>query len=309
MTEVKQFIFFDFEMLCREEGMPFSNMEGIRLGAVKYDLNKEDITYFDRYIQPKQLQPLSSFCINLTKIKDEDLVKASRFPVVFQEFLNWVGNLEESRFFSWAKNDLTRLELDASIHHIPQQTITTIKSRYVDFQALFSKRVAKVNPSVENALALYNLRFEGEKHNPMYDAYNTLRIYLAFSKDVHKSDLIMLKQFIFNDQEINPLTNINTELKRYVLTDIHQLMTEVPIITNIRTTRKLVKRTMKLVKKYENIQINRSRIFDEEILLYVRLLVEFYNELLISYKEHFSNGCKIVILHEHMPLPLKRLTA
>lgn len=309
MVEAKQYVFFDFEMLCSKEGMAFANMESIRLGAVKYDVETKAITYFDRYIKPIQTEPLSQFCKSLTQIDDKDLADADSFPVVLQEFVSWIGHVNNSRFFSWSSNDVSRLELDGSSHGIPQTTIAMIKTRYVDFQAIFSKRVSKTNPSVENALALYGLQFEGEKHNPMYDAYNTLRIYLAFSKELVKTDLIMLNQFIFHDKEITINDDINTQLKHYMKQDLQKLFKEISIISNIRSTNKLLKRTGKLVKKYENILLNRSQLFNEEILLYVRLLVEFYQDLLVSYNKHYSYGCKIVILHEHMTSPLQRLTA
>ncbi|MCT8137958.1 exonuclease [Anaerobacillus sp. CMMVII] len=309
MTEVNQFVFFDFEMLCSKEGMPYADMESIRLGAVKYDLETKSITSFDRFIKPLQTEPLSEFCKSLTHIEDCDLAFADGFPVVLKEFFTWVGIVETSRFFSWSTNDISRLELDASRHDIPQTTIAMVKNRYVDFQETFSKRVSKTNPSVETALALYDLNFYGEKHNPMYDAYNTLRVYLAFSEELVKSDLIMLKQFIFHDQDITLKCDINLQLKAYLKNDLQNLFKQITIISNIRSARKLLKRTSKLVKKYENVLINRSQLFNEEIILYVRMLIEFYHDLLVSYNKHYSYGCKIMILHEHMTSPLQRLTA
>jgi len=195
MADVKQFIFFDFEMLCSNKGMPFEDMEAIRLGAVKYNIETEDIEFFDRYIQPTKRVSLSRFCTELTGIKDTDLVGASNFKNVFEDFLTWIGGIKKSRFFSWSTSDLSRLKIDAEKHEISLATIKKIEQRYVDFQAIFTKRVSKNNVSVENGLALYNLQFEGEKHNPMYDAYNTLRIYLSFLNEPVQSDFIMIKQY------------------------------------------------------------------------------------------------------------------
>ncbi len=288
--------------------MPYARMESIRLGAAKYDIQAKTITYFDRFIKPRNTNPLSDFCKELTKIEDNDLANANDFSVVFKEFVNWLGPVPHSRFFSWSSNDITRLELDALSHDIPRAKITAIKNRYTDFQAIFSKRVSKTNPSVENALAMYGLQFEGEKHHPMYDAYNTLRIYLSFSEELVKTDVIMLKQFIFTDQEILS-SDINGQLKRILIKDLQQLFNDIEIISNIRSAKKLLKRTSKLVKKYENILLNRSRIFNDEIIHYVRLLIDFYYNFLVSYNKHYSYGCKIVILHEHMTTPLQQITA
>lgn len=309
MTDVKQLVFFDFEMLCSKEGMPFANMESIRLGAVKYDLVSKEISYFDEFIKPTQTEPLSSFCKNLTHIDDEDLASAQTFPVVLRNFIHWAGSLKTSRFFSWSSNDISRLELDSLRHNLPHQVISALKSRYIDFQAIFTKRVSKINLSVENALSLYNLEFVGEKHNPMYDAYNTLRIYLCFHEEIFHSELLMLKHFIFIDREIPLNENINKQVKLYLKKDLQAFFNDIPIISNIRTGKKLLKQTSKLVKKYENILLNRAQLFHDDLLLYVRLLVQFYYDLLGSYNKHYSYGCKILILHEHMTTPLKQLTA
>ncbi|WP_241657877.1 3'-5' exonuclease [Anaerobacillus alkaliphilus] len=306
---MRQFVFFDFEMLCSKEGMSYANMESIRLGAAKYDIDTQKITYFDRFIKPKQTEPLSIFCKELTQISDNDIASADSFPLVLDDFIKWIGNIKQSRFFSWSSNDISRLELDAFSHDVPRSKIAPIKNRYVDFQAIFSKRVSKTNPSVENALALYGLQFEGDKHNPMYDAYNTLRIYLAFSEEFVKTDLIMLNQFIFQNQEVTVEDDINGRLKTLLKEDLQHLFNDISIISNIRSAKKLLKRTGKLVKKYENILLNRSRMFNEEILLYVRLLVDFYHNLIGSYNKHYSYGCKIIIFHEHMTTPLQQITA
>ncbi|WP_237894074.1 exonuclease domain-containing protein [Priestia megaterium] len=99
MADVKQFIFFDFEMLCSNKGMPFEDMEAIRLGAVKYNIETEDIEFFDRYIQPTKRVSLSRFCTELTGIKDTDLVGASNFKNVFEDFLTWIGGIKKIPFF------------------------------------------------------------------------------------------------------------------------------------------------------------------------------------------------------------------
>ncbi|MEH7684014.1 3'-5' exonuclease, partial [Priestia megaterium] len=220
MADVKQFIFFDFEMLCSNKGMPFEDMEAIRLGAVKYNIETEDIEFFDHYIQPTKRESLSRFCKELTGINDTDLVGASNFKNVFEDFLTWIGGIKKSRFFSWSTSDLSRLKIDAAKHEISLATIKKIEQRYVDFQEIFTKRVSENNVSVENGLALYNLQFEGKKHNPMYDAYNTLRIYLSFLNEPVQSDFIMIKQFILEEVPQN-IKEMNATLRTTIQKDLH----------------------------------------------------------------------------------------
>ena len=307
MAEVKQFIFFDFEMLCSDKGMAFEHMEAIRLGAVKYDLETESISYFDRFIRPENREPLSDFCKSLTQIEDSDLVDASDFKVVFDDFLVWVGGVKKSRYFSWSPSDLSRLKIDAEKHGLPFRTIDKIKKRYIDFQAIFNKRVAKGNISVEDALTLYGMEFIGEKHNPMYDAFNTLRIYLSFLNEPMQSDLIMLKRFIFEEEVPLETDQINLKLNNYLRQDAALIIGQLREVSRIRSAKKLLKPVRRIVEKYENVLINRSGLFSEENVLHARFLVTFYHELLLSYNEHFSYSSKIIIFDEYMLQPLKQL--
>ncbi|WP_226034801.1 3'-5' exonuclease [Aquibacillus saliphilus] len=306
MAEMKYFVFFDFEMLCSNRGMPFEDMEAIRLGAVKFEIETENITYFDQFIRPTQLKPLSAFCKRLTGIEDIDLIGARNFEEVFFDFLSWVGGVKRSRFFSWSKSDLTRLKLDADKHNVSSTTISKIEERYVDFQAILSKRVSKSNLSVENALDLYDLRFIGQKHNPMFDAYNTLRIYLSFLNQPQKSDFIMLNQFIFGEVTDNK-SEINIKVREYLDKDIELFLRELDDIYKIRQAQKMIRKTKQLVNKYDNILVNRSGLFSSEIIDRVKLLKDFYDELLLTYKEHFDCSSKTMILGDQIVKPIKQL--
>lgn len=307
MAEIKQFIFFDFEMLCSNTGMAFENMEAIRLGAVKYDLETEDITYFDRYIKPECTEPLTEFCKQLTGIADEDLAESSNFKDVFEEFLTWVGGIKKNRYFSWSSSDLFRLKLDAQRHDIPLRTIKKMEQRYIDFQAIFKKRVSKEHMSVEDALALYGLSFIGEKHNPMYDAYNTLNIYLHFLNDPVQSDLIMLKMFFFEDEGPLHVDQINKNLNKSIKKDAQLMIESLREVYRLKEIKKLLKPIRKLVEKYENILLNRSGLISDENMLHARCLVNFYHELLFSYSEHSSYFSKIYIFDEYMVRSIKRI--
>ncbi|MBM7661936.1 inhibitor of KinA sporulation pathway (predicted exonuclease) [Bacillus mesophilus] len=310
MAELKQFVFFDFEMLCSDKGMPFEEMEAIRLGAVKYDLETEKIEFFDRYIKPINTLPLSPFCKRLTGIKDTDLENAECFTEVIHAFLAWVNGIKKSRFFSWSTNDLTRLKHDLTKNQLPPSIYKKMAERYVDFQAVFTKRVSKSPYSVENALRLFDLQFIGDPHNPMYDAYNTFRIYQAFSIDKQQADLVMLSQFILDSENIpaDP-KGINSLLKKMVKNDINSLILEYKEFTNLKEGSKYIKRVKNIVNKYENIVINRSGLFSLDIRHDINLIIKWYQQLLISYEEHFNYSSRIIIWDEHTMKDFKRITA
>ncbi|GAE25190.1 exonuclease [Halalkalibacter wakoensis JCM 9140] len=297
MAELKQFIFFDFEMLCSDEGMSFESMEAIRLGAVKYNLQTKEVLTFDEYIKPLSTKPLSEFCKELTGIDNQHLADASSFQQVLEQFLTWVGGIKKSRFFSWSPSDLHRLKVDSRIHGIPSSTIAKIEKRYVDFQEIFTKRVSKTNASVESALQLYGLDFIGEKHHPMYDSYNTLRIYLKFLDEPIQSDLIMLNQFIF-EQEPLPFNKVNAKLNHKILEDFSQLLAN--DVIHMKEARKILKKTSKLVKKYNNVLINRSGLFTDENIKLIEELVAFYHDFLNTFNEHHSFSSKVLILDHYI---------
>lgn len=298
MAELKQLVFFDFEMKCDNRGMAYENMEAIRLGAVKYDLNTKSITQFDRYIQPASPEPLSDFCKKLTGIKDRDLVTAEPFPLVFKEFLYWVGGVKKSRFFSWSKSDMSRLEIDSALHGLPSVTIDKIQSRYVDFQQTFTQRVSKDNLSVENALALYGLQFQGDPHNPMYDAYNTLQIFLHYYSQPLASEIAMVKAFILPDEELD-LKTINEKISKALIQDFTSLTANLHYAFRLRDAKKLLKQVSKTVRKYENILMNRSGIFTQDVLQLLQQLIYFHENLKDSYQEHFVSSSRVMILDDH----------
>ncbi|MBM6619479.1 3'-5' exonuclease [Bacillus suaedaesalsae] len=299
MAEIKHYVFFDFEMLCSNTGMSFTDMEAIRLGAVKYDLNTHSLTSFDQYIKPKNSAPLSRFCQNLTGITDDDLSLAKTFPDVLEEFLTWIGGVKKTQFFSWSKSDLSRLKLDSEFHATPEATIRKIEQRYVDLQAVMAKRVTKSQFSVENALKLYGLEFYGEPHNPMYDAYNTFRIYMSFNTMPIQSDLIMVKQFISDEIESYDPIAVNRLVKHHLKQDIESISSQLTEISRMRDAYKFLKKSSHLVEKFDNVVINRSGIFSPELTSDVQLFQQLFNNLVDSYKEHYRHNSKVIIFDDH----------
>ncbi|WP_078553615.1 3'-5' exonuclease [Bacillus alkalicellulosilyticus] len=298
-NDINQLVFFDFEMLCSNRGMAYEDMEAIRLGAVKYNTTSKTISTFERYIKPTTTSPLTTFCKKLTGITDEDLQDADDFKTVFTEFILWIEDIVSTRFYSWSPSDITRLAIDSKRHKLDATLITMIEKRYNDFQATFTKFVSKDNYSVENALQLFELPFVGEQHNPLFDAYNTLRIYLAYIDQPVLSDQIMLKQYFSYTLSHHP-TEINEFLYTTIKQDIHFLLLNTEQIYTIREAKKKVKEIKRLARKYNNIMINRSGLFTETNRQLITCILSFYRELVSCYKEHRNFSSKIMILDDFM---------
>jgi inhibitor of KinA sporulation pathway (predicted exonuclease) len=308
MADLTQYVFFDFEMLCSNNGMPFEDMEAIRLGAVKYDLHTEKLSFFDEYIRPENRRPLSMFCKKLTGIEDKDLRGAEGFADVFSDFLYWVNGVKKTRFYSWSKSDLSRLNADAARHGIPAATIDKINARYIDFQEIFSNRAANNTPSVENALALYGLEFTGDTHNPMFDSYNTLRIFFAFERNPQLTDRVMAERFILPGRKLS-MDQINSEVKLQFARDIEGFFSSLQWIYKMKDAQQLVKKAKKICKKYKNVAVSSSGVFDNEIQDDVKDFALFYDGLKTNYLEHITYSSRILILDEEIFSYRKRIMA
>lgn len=280
LSKTEQLIFFDFEMLCTREKMTFSEMESIRLGAVKYNLKTKEIKRFDRFIKPLNKKPLSRFCRVLTGINNNDLANALSFGSVFNEFLHWVGDIKVSRFFSWGLTDIERLKIDCHTHGISSEIVKKVEKRYVDFQRYFAIHVSKNIKSVENALLLYDESFEGKKHHPTDDSYNTLRIYLLYQNDFVKSDLAMIKSFVFDNISDIQLTkfNANEHLHDSIRSDFLFFESRLNIVDE-----KFLKQAQKAAFKYRGIIKNRSGLFTDEN---ISLCLSFYHSVCQVVREY-----------------------
>ncbi|MGM0847040.1 MAG: exonuclease domain-containing protein [Bacillota bacterium] len=298
MAELKQLIFFDFEMKCDNKGMAYETMEAIRIGAVKYNLETKKVTQFDQFIQPTTSEPLSLFCKNLTGIVDKNLETADSFPKVFRQFLLWIGGVKKSRFFSWSKSDMSRLKIDSQLHDLPTATIEKIESRYIDFQEVFSKRVSKKHLSVQNALALYGVDFKGAAHNPMYDAYNTLQIFLNYYRQPLTSDIEMVKAYILDGEEVE-FSYINERIRKELIHDLMEIRENLQFALRLKDAGKLLKKVNKIVEKYKNILINRSGMFSEDVKHLVHQLHHFHEGLNDCYQEHIKWSTRVMILDDH----------
>lgn len=309
MADLKQYVFFDFEMLCSDKGMPFEDMEAIRLGAVKYNLITEELEFFDRYIKPVNNSPISLFCTRLTGIKGDDLKDASTFKEVMHEFLSWVNGIKKSRFFSWSPSDLIRLQHDCIRHQLPPSIFKKINERYTDFQAVFTKRVSKNPCSVENALKLFELDFIGEPHHPMYDSLNTFRIFKAFETEKRLSDYLMIQHFMSVHPFPQEPGRINELLKQMLKEDIQQLKSEHKELLHVKDSFKFIKKVKRIANKYENIMINRSGLFTDDLRRDVTRIIHWYHQLLSSYEEHLQYASRVVIWDEQIIKDFKQLTA
>ena len=189
----KHLCFLDFE------GTQFSH-EMIAYGAVLVTIDKNGYVVkqkapIKRLVKAKN--SIGKFVENLTGITRLDL---DRFGVPFEEAMKdlkkYCGlSFKNCTFITFGNHDLRILNQSVSYNlNAPKELCNVIKGNYVDFQNIISEFIKddKNNPlSLSHYLEVFHLVFDGNAHDPKFDAVNLARLYDAFMRE----DQIVLEEF------------------------------------------------------------------------------------------------------------------
>lgn len=210
----KKIVFYDLEMFCDYRQVTESMQETIRIGAVMLNTETNAMSFFNEYVKPIHQQRITRFCTKLTGIKQKDIVRAKSFKQVFAQFLSWAGGMDDVTFVAWGKSDLKRIVHDFHHHKMSKKQLLAFKSNHVNLQQCANK-ITATDRSVEYVLNMFQGRFIGKKHNPKYDAFNTMRIYL-YSKDrTHYTQLLTLREQFFTEATMQPFYRLANQLDRH----------------------------------------------------------------------------------------------
>jgi len=163
-----RYIIFDLEATCWPNSK-IEEMEIIELGALKIDSNDFSlISEFQSFVLPIVNPKLSDFCIELTKIRQQDIDRAKMFPNVLENFISWIG-MSSFKLCSWGDYDLRQLRVDCRRHSLifPKRF-----RKHVNLKQAFSNN-KKCRPcGMEAALKISGLPLVGTHHRAIDDARN-----------------------------------------------------------------------------------------------------------------------------------------
>lgn len=182
-------IVVDVEATCQRDAPNFP-FEIIEFPAVLLDVRCGRIDRersFHTYVKPVRHPILSSFCTELTGIRQEQVDHAPTLPEAIQKFKTWFtatipvgakavfasdGPWDFKKFFY--ENHVLRDGIE-----LPYQFY-----EYIDIRTSFAKHFnAGVPHKVVQMLHQLDLRFEGREHCGFDDAYNIARIALKLMRD------------------------------------------------------------------------------------------------------------------------------
>ena len=170
------YLITDLECTCTDSNeFPRSEMEIIEIGAVLLNENLEVISEFSKFVKPFKNPTLTSFCKDLTKIKQEDVDNADYLIKVLKEFSEWAKQYGDYTFTSWGAFDYRHIERECKwkrINNSLNGKNLNYKERFAEIQKLKKKN----GVGIRKALNILNMKFEGTPHRAIDDTKNIVRI-------------------------------------------------------------------------------------------------------------------------------------
>lgn len=175
------YIIYDIEATCWQGSPPDKVSETIEIGAYLLDDYGDVKDKFSKFIQPVISQSLSSYCVELTGIKQQQVDRAERFPSVIEEFQDWIGvGFEDYILCSWGAFDKKQLAADCRLHRLE----TSWLEPHINLKEQYRKlKRMTIGPGLKKIVEMEGYDFDGPHHRAIADAYNLAKIFNRYLGD------------------------------------------------------------------------------------------------------------------------------
>ena len=174
-------VFMDLEMkpvdkqfrrerdICRQEVIEF--------GAVKLGEDMTETDSFRALVKPA-LGEIPPRYAQLTGITNDMVAEAPNFETVLGRFAAWCEDAET--VYAWSGSDLDQLRGEVKMKGI-DFPLEALAGKWADFQKIFTRAVGlKRELSLEQAVNIANINFEGHQHDALWDARNTAELFRIY---------------------------------------------------------------------------------------------------------------------------------
>ena len=174
-------VFMDLEMkpvdrqfrrqwdLCRQEVIEF--------GAVKLGEDLSEIDSFRVLVKPVYGEIPPRYA-RLTGITNDMVADAAVFETALKDFAAWCDDAET--VYAWSGSDLDQLRGEVKMKGI-DFPLDQLAGKWADFQKIFTRAVGlKRELSLEQAVNIADINFEGHQHDALWDARNTAELYRIY---------------------------------------------------------------------------------------------------------------------------------
>ncbi|MBN2797295.1 MAG: exonuclease domain-containing protein [Clostridia bacterium] len=155
--------------------------EIIEIGAVALNDQDEIVSEFKTYVNPEYNDHISRYIYKLTGISSEVVHKDNNFEVALNRFIKWCEDISSNEYYeiyAWSKHDIEQLKKEASLKQLDHLLNQNFLDKWVDYQIMFSEIFGfKKILSLGKAVEILDLDFQGNQHDALSDALNTVKIY------------------------------------------------------------------------------------------------------------------------------------
>lgn len=180
LNDFDHYLIVDLEATCCDRNgknpnlIPRSEMEIIEIGAVILEAkNLTTIIEFDTFVRPVQHPTLTSFCTQLTTIRQKDVDAAPTFPQALEQFKQWLAPYPNLLFCSWGDYDRKQFIQDSNYHQLD----CSFLKPHLNIKQQFSKTQNLTKPyGMDAVLRLMGLELIGTHHRGIDDVRNMARL-------------------------------------------------------------------------------------------------------------------------------------
>lgn len=166
----------DLEATTDEGGWPVTEMEIIEFGAVIVNNEGVEQDHLQRYVKPLRRPLLTSFCKDLTHIKQSDITSAAPLNSAWPEIERWL-QAYQPRLAGWASwGDYDRIQLLQQLEALKLTSLVQeLPHRNLKHEFMHCRQHSRPL-GLKKALQLSGLSFQGQQHRALNDARNTARL-------------------------------------------------------------------------------------------------------------------------------------
>ena len=210
----KVYIDFEMNMISDRKKRDISDADIIAIGAIQYDTKTGKVEEFKSLIKPITNPYIYPHIEELTQIKQEELDNAPTYEEVMRKFKAWLGTLSQiDGIYTFGNLDFTcfnNTDKKSSLKYNHPRFINNIRNLFIDIKEKYlSYGIRCMNYiSLKNLLTSANIDFEGDAHDPLYDAYNLFILDKTLEQDEDIRDILKIQDILKQ-----PFTILNEDLE------------------------------------------------------------------------------------------------
>lgn len=243
------YCFADFEFTCGRE-IPKNDVEVLSVGLIvtdeKYNIKEE----FYRTMKPIKHSTLTSFCTELTHLKQEEINSSLDSNKVFKEVLNLLEKYSVENIFVWGDYDKIAVYSDVKMHKnssAPFNNILEVQKKIKNIQEDIAVDLGMNGIfSIKTAKEVFDIKNSGTLHNALTDA----EIFLETCKITDLDDVNKYPEFIKFRKERK-----EKQIQQLKQNNINKKKREIPL------TRKEKNR----FKKLKKMDVNIANIYNDVV--------------------------------------------